>query len=461
MQRFIFYDFETTGTSPAYDQPLQFAAIVTDENFNALETIDIRCRVAPHIIPSPYALKVTNVAPEQTTNTNLPTAFEFAQTLFAFVKKWEPAIWIGYNTIAFDEQMMRQLFYQNLQPNIYATQSSGNSRLDVMKMVHVVFDKAQHILEFPINEKGKPSFKLDMLAPANGFAHENAHDALADVEATIFILNKIKNADRDLYDELIRTSNKDEMAQLLKGFAPVEVTQRYGGSDPKTYQGCYCGTSTGNANEIGFLDITDDVADLISGDEEAIEEAINSSPKRIRALSLNKAESFRAIINPSPEQLEKCSAIANAFELHRIVGEKLASRFDEQDESEQNIEDKIYGKFYSWADKERLEQFQSAPWEQRQEITEEFEDARLKQLGRRLIAFYAPHLLSQKQVQQYRDFVKSKWERDSESAEWTTIASLRKDLAELPNESDMSAEQYHRMLEFYRNYLNEFGCKLE
>ena len=56
MQRFVFYDFETTGTSPAYDQPLQFAAIATDENFKSLETIDIRCRVAPHIIPSPYAL---------------------------------------------------------------------------------------------------------------------------------------------------------------------------------------------------------------------------------------------------------------------------------------------------------------------------------------------------------------------------------------------------------------------
>ena len=461
MQRFVFYDFETTGTSIAYDQPLQFAAIVTDENFNSLETIDIRCRVAPHIIPSPYALKVTNIAPEQTTNANLPTALEFAQTLFAFINKWEPAIWIGYNTIAFDEQMMRQLFYQNLQPNIYATQSSGNSRLDVMKMAHVVFDKARHILEFPLNEKGNPSFKLDMLAPANGFAHDNAHDALADVEATIFILTKIKNADQYLYDELIRTSDKNEMAQLLKGFVPVEVTQRYGGSDPRTYQGCYCGTSTSNANEIGFLDITDDISDLISGDEEAIGEAINSSPKRIRALSLNKAESFRAIKNPTTEQIEKCSLVANSFDMHRIVGDKLATRFGEQDESEQNVEDKIFGKFYTWADKERLEQFQSAPWEQRQEITEEFDNTRLKQLGRRLIAFYAPHLLNKKQVQQYQDFVKSKWESDAENVGWTTISTLKKDLADLSSESDMTSDQYHRMIEFYRNFLNEFGCRLD
>jgi exodeoxyribonuclease-1 len=30
------------------------------------------------------------------------------------------------------------------------------------------------------NEEGKPIFKLDQLAPANGIKHNDAHDALAD-----------------------------------------------------------------------------------------------------------------------------------------------------------------------------------------------------------------------------------------------------------------------------------------
>jgi exodeoxyribonuclease-1 len=51
---FAFYDFETTGTSAAFDQPLQFAAILTDDEFNQIERVDIRCRLSPHILPAPW-----------------------------------------------------------------------------------------------------------------------------------------------------------------------------------------------------------------------------------------------------------------------------------------------------------------------------------------------------------------------------------------------------------------------
>lgn len=43
---FVFYDLETTGTLPAFDQPLQFAAIRTDDHFNDIECVNIRDRLA-------------------------------------------------------------------------------------------------------------------------------------------------------------------------------------------------------------------------------------------------------------------------------------------------------------------------------------------------------------------------------------------------------------------------------
>jgi exodeoxyribonuclease-1 len=92
---FAFYDLETTGISPAYDQPLQFAAILTDDNFNPLETIDIRCRLAPHILPSPYALVVTRVTPKQHQDLKLPSWFEFTQQVQQIIAKWAPATWDG------------------------------------------------------------------------------------------------------------------------------------------------------------------------------------------------------------------------------------------------------------------------------------------------------------------------------------------------------------------------------
>ena len=173
------------------------AAIITDLEFNEIERVDIRCQLSPHILPAPKALHVTGVNPNQLLNNNLPTAFEFAQKIQEFTQKWAPAIWTGYNTIQFDEKIMRQMFYQNLQPNIFATQFFDNSRLDVMKIVFAVFAENPDILEWPINEKGKINFKLDQLAPANGFKSHNAHDALGDVEATIFILNMVLSDKRD------------------------------------------------------------------------------------------------------------------------------------------------------------------------------------------------------------------------------------------------------------------------
>ena len=57
-----------------------------------------------------------------------------------------------------------------------------------------------------------------------GFAHENPHDALADVEATIFILNKIRSAEPEFFDDLVRTQDKEYVGSLLRSFEPVQVT---------------------------------------------------------------------------------------------------------------------------------------------------------------------------------------------------------------------------------------------
>ncbi len=108
---FAFYDFETTGISPAFDQPLQFAAILTDDNFNQVERIDIRCRLAPHILPAPWALAVTGVSPEQLMDPALPSWFDFSHQISDLIKRWAPATWTGYNTLAFDEEFLRQSFY--------------------------------------------------------------------------------------------------------------------------------------------------------------------------------------------------------------------------------------------------------------------------------------------------------------------------------------------------------------
>jgi len=190
---FAFYDFETTGTSPAFDQPIQFAAILTDDDFNQIERVNIRCRLSPHILPAPWAMAVTGVTPAELEDPGLPSWFEFSHQISALTKRWAPAIWTGYNSIAFDEEFLRQSFYQNLHPNIYQTQFNHNDRLDLMKVIYAVWDRAQGALEWPLDDEGRASFKLDRLAPKNGFTAHNAHDALGDVEATIHVATLIRD----------------------------------------------------------------------------------------------------------------------------------------------------------------------------------------------------------------------------------------------------------------------------
>ena len=462
MTRFVFYDFETTGTSVTYAQPLQFAAIVTDENFNVLDTVDWRCRIAPHILPAPYALKVTNLAPEQVTNNNLQTAFDFAQSLYQFLEKWQPAIWIGYNTIKFDEPMLRQLFYQNLQPNIYATSMNGNSRLDVMKMVWATHNLRPGILTFPENDQGKTSFKLDQLAPANGFAHENAHDALADVEATIFILNKIKKEDPAFFDELIKTHDKEYVGSLLRSFEPVMITMRFGAPPPRTYYGCYCGTNIQNKNEIAFVDFDAIDADALVGlSDPEILEAIIQSPKIIRPLRLNNAETIMRLDNPTALQRSFCEKISRSDNLISRVSSILPQRFEAvEEEGDAPVEEKIHGGFYSHYDQDVLAEFQTADWQRRQELVEQFEDKRLVQLGRRLIVFYAPHLLSEEQKSAFKSFVNAKWECTDPDAGWTKICDVQDDLIEMKTDETVSEEYRDRLMNFYWDYLRGFGCEL-
>ena len=42
---FVFYDLETTGRNPTWDQIIQVAAILVDSSFNEIDRFEGRCRL--------------------------------------------------------------------------------------------------------------------------------------------------------------------------------------------------------------------------------------------------------------------------------------------------------------------------------------------------------------------------------------------------------------------------------
>jgi exodeoxyribonuclease-1 len=431
---FVFYDLETTGLSAAFDQPLQFAAIYTDENFVEKERVNIRCRLAPHILPSPQALVVTKVTPDQLTDPSLPSLLEFAQQVAELTARWAPAIWTGFNTMKFDEEVLRQTFYQNLSPNIYATQFNGNTRFDILPALYATFVRDPDCLAWSLDDTGRRSFKLDRLAPANGFIAHNAHDALGDVEATIHMARLIATRSPALWTDLVDNAQKSRVQAKLESFRPYELVTRFGGGEPRSYVGCFCGYSQGNNAQAAFFDLdAADPADLLNASDDALFAAVDATPKIIRAVSTNKAPALLEMREPSAEHLRRAAIVAEAPEFRRRVGAAMAARFvEDSDAPPKPVERQIYGEFYSSADKQLLQEFQRAPWPRRQEIVASLSDPRLRQLGRRLVAFQSPKLLSTEEMALFNGYLRDKWSApEATETEWMTFAKAQAAIDEM------------------------------
>ena len=431
---FAFFDLETTGISPAFDHPLQFAAILTDAEFREIERVNLRCRLAPHVIPSPQALAVTGVRPHQLVDPDLPSLFEFAQELTALVSRWSPAIWTGFNSIRFDEEMLRQMFYQNLQPEIFVTQFNGNTRFDIMGAVFAVFQRRPDLLNWPVDETGRVRFKLDQLAPENGFEGHNAHDALGDVEATIHIARLIAQRAPDLWQQLHANRDKGYVQAQLDRFEPVELIGRFGGGPPKAMVGCLCGYAAKNQNQAYLFDLdATDPQELIAVSDAVLMAAMDAEPRPLRSISINKVPMLLPPATLTDEQRRRVQALAEAPELRQRLIAAMTARYPaDTDTAPQHVERQIFNGFYSWNDKARIKEFQGADWPRRQEIVAIFEDARLRQLGSRLVAFYAPNLLSDSERRRYIAWRHERWNAQADSeVEWMTVEKARQALVEM------------------------------
>jgi exodeoxyribonuclease-1 len=139
---------------------------------------------------------------------------------------WSPAIFVGYNSMSFDENLLRQALFRTLH-SPYLTNSNGNRRADAMSLVQVASEFAPNCVVVPTGANGKPVFKLDQLAPANGFSHQNAHDALADVEATIHMAKCVRERAPSCWNRFIQFSSKAGVNAFIESRDAFVLTEFY------------------------------------------------------------------------------------------------------------------------------------------------------------------------------------------------------------------------------------------
>ncbi|MEY4295966.1 MAG: hypothetical protein RLY82_1654 [Pseudomonadota bacterium] len=211
---FLWHDYETFGLNTRRDRPAQFAGIRTDADLNEIgEPIELYCQPHADYLPDPTSCFLTGITPQRCQDRGIPEP-EFARHIEEALGS-QGTIGVGYNTIRFDDEVTRNLFWRNLIDPYSREWRNQCGRWDIQDLVRATYALRPDGIHWPVDEDGKPRFKLEMLTKANGIAHEAAHDAVSDVRATIALARLIKTLQPKLFDFYLALHKKDRVMQEM------------------------------------------------------------------------------------------------------------------------------------------------------------------------------------------------------------------------------------------------------
>ncbi len=227
---FFFYDLETSGLNARSQRITQFAGQRTDANLKIIgEPVNVLVKLSDDILPDPQAIVVTGITPQMTLADGL-TEPEFAR--FVSEEVFTPGtIAVGYNNVRFDDEFIRHALWRNFYDPYEWAWSEDRGRWDILDIVRLTRALRPDGIAWPVDEKGSPTNKLELIAKENKLLHTKAHDALSDVEALIALTELIRNKQGKLFDYLFGLRGKNEVAKLVNLDDPkpfVYASGRYG-----------------------------------------------------------------------------------------------------------------------------------------------------------------------------------------------------------------------------------------
>ena len=214
MTSFYFYDLETSGLSARDDRIMQFAGQRTDMDLVPIgEPHNVLVKLNDDTLPSPEAVMVTGITPQVTQADGLTEA-EFARFLQDEICT-EDTIMVGFNNVRFDDEFLRHLFWRTFHDPYEWCWKDGRSRWDMLDVIRMTRALRPEGIEWPVDADGKPTNRLELITAANGIAHQNAHDALSDVEALIDVTKLIRSKQPKLFGYLLEMRSKKAVQQLV------------------------------------------------------------------------------------------------------------------------------------------------------------------------------------------------------------------------------------------------------
>ena len=431
---FLWHDYETFGANTRLARPAQFAAIRTDAELNEIgEPLMLYCQPAPDFLPEPEACLITGITPQLCLERGIPE-YQFAQQINAAFSQ-AGTIGVGYNTIRFDDEITRFMFWRNLiEP--YAREWQNNcGRWDILDMLRTTYALRPDGINWPLNDEGKVSFKLEHLCAANGITHEAAHDALSDVRATIALAKLVKQKQPKLFDFCFNLHKKTHVAQEI-GMPEQHPFLHISGMFSVDY-GCLSlvyplATHPTNKNEVIVWDCRFSPQELLGMNAEAIRarmfvktadlpEGVSRLP--IKTIHLNKSPIvIRNLKTLSEQQAQKWQIdVSQALE-HVKIAQNLpdmnaiwAEVFDRSDDNVPvaDVDADLYNGFIGTADRRLLQTLVAYRADQAGEKIAraqlEFQDARLDELVFRYRARNFPKTLTEPEQLRWQDLCASRF----------------------------------------------------
>ncbi len=414
---FFFYDLETSGLKAREDRIMQFAGQRTDFDLNLIgEPVNILVKMTDDALPSPGAINVTKITPQQTLMDGISEA-EFAK--YVIEEIFTPnTVAVGYNTVRFDDEFMRALLWRNFYDPYEWEWKDGRSRWDMLDVVRITRALRPEGINWPFTSKGKATNRLELLTKMNGLEHAHAHDALSDVYATIAVAKLIKEKQPKLFDFLFKMRDKKEIKNIvnLDDKRPfLYVSGRYAAEHNKATVAIPL-TSGRNGNVLVW-DLRYNLEDLLEGEQvegasfyPVVKELCFNKCPAVAPLSVLDVEDGWKKIGLEKELIEKNM---KALFDHPEFAEKIRSDYENRAEFPPAIEPEgaIYDGFLNDNDRIKVMAVRNAEPNKLADFHPEFDDERLSPLLLHYKGRNFPETLSEFEAEEYEKYKRERLKR--------------------------------------------------
>jgi len=371
--------------------------------------------------------------------------------------QWKNSIFIGYNSINFDEEFLRRTLFKNLDYP-YLTVTNGNERADLFNLARASHLYYPSCIKTPISDKNNPVFKLDRLAPMNGIKHNDAHSAIADVLATVEIAKLLSKNAPNVWKASLMTTNKDKTFEIIKN----ELTFctdffYYGKSFP------FILTFLCEHPQWGYpmcFDLKMDPQFYFKLSINELRKALKKTPKVIRTIKHKKHPiimnssygiNFKGYKEIGLKKLQERAELIrkNKDFTKNVIGILDDDAREKQDHGSQEdiyAEESIYTKFTTREDNAIMPAFHKANWEEKFLILQKFKDERLRYFGKKILYEESPKSLPDNEYKAIHQEV-AKRVLSTNKEKWNTIPRTYSEIDTLRNKFKEDKEKLKTLSE--------------